>query len=157
MTKRCLMTKDSLIPNLFYHLLSLHLSKAHFKQTRLLNALQSRTGPVQGQNRVFPVKFSSHGETCFHYREPLYSLQGPCFHYRDFSVRKLHRENPVFITGNGFAVNLQAYTVDTNNKVVSYRISSHIIKQCSNYFKGLTLHISTLACRFLKARMLMQI
>ena len=96
MTKRCLMTKDSMIPNLFYHLLSLHLSKAHFKQTRLLNALQSRTGPVQGQNRVFPVKLFSQGETCFHYREPLYSLQGPCFHYRDFSVRKTSHRKPCF-------------------------------------------------------------
>ena len=41
--------------------------------------LQSRTGPVQGQNRVFPVKFSTQGKTCFHYREPLFSLQGPLF------------------------------------------------------------------------------
>ena len=36
-------------------------------------------------------------KTWFLYREP-------CSHCRDFPVRKLHRENPVFITGNGFAV-----------------------------------------------------
>ena len=47
-------------------------------------SLQSRTGPVQGQNRVFPVKFFSQGKTCFH--------------YRDFPARK----NLVFIAGNGF-------------------------------------------------------
>ena len=26
------------------------------------------------------------GKPCFHYREPLFSLQGPSFHYRDFPV-----------------------------------------------------------------------
>ena len=59
-------------------------------------SLQSRTGPVQGQNRVFPVKFFSQGKTCFHYREPLFSLQGPCFHYRDFPVRKTSQGKPCF-------------------------------------------------------------
>ena len=52
--------------------------------------------PVQGQNRVFPVKFFSQGKTCFHYREPLFSLQGPCFHYRDFPVRKSTQGKPCF-------------------------------------------------------------
>ena len=32
-------------------------------------ALQSRTGPVQGQNRVFLVYFSHTGKPCFHYRD----------------------------------------------------------------------------------------
>ena len=50
------------------------------------STLQSRKGPEQGQKRVFPVKFFSQGKTCFHYREPIFSLQGPCFHYRDFPV-----------------------------------------------------------------------
>jgi hypothetical protein len=36
--------------------------------------------------RELPVSQFSQGETCFHYREPLFSLQGPCFHYRDFPV-----------------------------------------------------------------------
>ena len=58
--------------------------------------LQSRTGPVQGQNRVFPVKFFSQGKTCFHYRGTLFSLQGPCFHYRDFPVRKTSQGKPCF-------------------------------------------------------------
>ena len=26
----------------------------------------------------------SQGKTCFHYREPLFSLQRPCFHYREW-------------------------------------------------------------------------
>ena len=37
-------------------------------------------------HREFPVSQFPQGETCFHYREPLISLQGPCFHYRDFPV-----------------------------------------------------------------------
>ena len=51
--------------------------------------LQSCTGPVQGQNRVFPVNFSTQGKTCFHYKEPCSYCRDPCFHYRDFpSVTK---------------------------------------------------------------------
>ena len=46
-----------------------------------VEALQSRTGLVKGQNRDFPVKFSHTGKN-------LFSLQGfPC------------EKNPVFITG----------------------------------------------------------
>ena len=59
-----------------------------------LTRLQSRTGPVQGQNRVFPVYSFSQGKTWFCYREPLFSLQGPCIHYRELSVRKSTQENP---------------------------------------------------------------
>ena len=36
--------------------------------------------------RELPVSQFSLGKTSFHYREPLFSLQGPCFHYRDFPV-----------------------------------------------------------------------
>ena len=36
--------------------------------------------------REIPVSQFSQGKTCFHYREPLFSLQGPCLHYRDFPV-----------------------------------------------------------------------
>ena len=45
---------------------------------------RASTGPVQGQNRVFLVKFSTQGKSCFHYREPLFALQGSCFHYREW-------------------------------------------------------------------------
>ena len=38
--------------------------------TTKMYALQYRTGPEQG---------FSQGKTCFHYREPLFSLQGPLF------------------------------------------------------------------------------
>ena len=37
-------------------------------------------------HRELPVSQFPQGKTCFHYREPLFSLQGPCFHYRDFFV-----------------------------------------------------------------------
>ena len=33
-----------------------------------------------------PISQFSQGKTFFHYMEPLLSLQGPCFHYRDFPL-----------------------------------------------------------------------
>ena len=62
----------------------------------LLPTLQSCTGPVQGQNRVFPVKFSTQGKTCFHYREPLFSLQGPLFSLQGFPCEKTSQGKPCF-------------------------------------------------------------
>ena len=60
-----------------------------------MNTLQSRTGPVQGQNRVFPVYFSHTGRNMF-------SLQGSQVIKAGFSLLgKVHRENPVFIKGMG--------------------------------------------------------
>jgi hypothetical protein len=60
-----------------------------------VNTLQSPTGPVQGQNRVFPVYFSHTGKS-------LFSLQGSQVIKTGFSLLgKLHREIPVFITGMG--------------------------------------------------------
>ena len=59
-------------------------------------ALQSCTGPVQGQNRVFPVKFSKQGKTCFRYREPLFSLQGPLFSLQGFPCEKTSQGKPCF-------------------------------------------------------------
>ena len=57
--------------------------------------------PVQGQYRT-RTGFSLWR---FPHRENPYShCRDPYFHYRDFPVRKLHRDTPVFITGNGFAV-----------------------------------------------------
>ena len=38
-------------------------------------------------------KFSQ-GKTCFHYREPMFSLQGFCIHYRDFPVRITTQGDP---------------------------------------------------------------
>ena len=58
--------------------------------------LQSCTGPVQGQNRVFPVKFSTQGKTCFHYREPLFPLQGPLFSLQEFPCEKTSQGKPCF-------------------------------------------------------------
>ena len=54
--------------------------------------------PVQGQYRArtgFSLcsKFSQ-GKTCFYYREPLFSLQGPCIRYREFPVRITTQGNP---------------------------------------------------------------
>ena len=56
--------------------------------------LQSCT--VKGQNRVFPVKFSTQGTTCFHYREPLFSLQGPLFSLKGFPCEKTSQGKPCF-------------------------------------------------------------
>ena len=33
-----------------------------------------------------PVSQFPQRKTCFHYREPLFSMQGPCFHYRGFPL-----------------------------------------------------------------------
>ena len=55
-------------------------------------SLQSRTGPVQGQYRA-RTGFSLWS---FSHRDPLFSLQGPCFHYRDFPVRKTSQGKPCF-------------------------------------------------------------
>ena len=37
-------------------------------------------------HRELPVSQLPQGKTCFHYREPLFSLQGTCFHYKGFPV-----------------------------------------------------------------------
>ena len=59
--------------------------------------------PVQGQYRAstgFSLcsKFSQ-GKTCVHYREALFSLQGPCIHHRESCIH--YREFPVRITTQG--------------------------------------------------------
>ena len=61
-----------------------------------LHSLQSRTGSVQGQNREFPAKFSTQGKTCFYYREPLFSLQGPLFSLQGFPCEKTSQGEPCF-------------------------------------------------------------
>ena len=63
------------------------LHREHWPPTSSLHC-----NPVQGQ-----------------YREPLFSLQGPCFHYRDFPVRKTSQENPVFIRGMGLQCGVQVF------------------------------------------------
>ena len=68
--------------------------------------LQSRTGPVQGQNRDFPVYFSHTGKTHF-------SLQGSQVIETGFSLLgKIHREIPVFITGMGLQCISMQYIVE---------------------------------------------
>ena len=59
------------------------------------STLQSLTGSVQGQNRDFPVYFFPTGKN-------LFSLAGIPVMKTGFSLLgKVHRENPVFITGMG--------------------------------------------------------
>ena len=58
-----------------------------------MTTLQSHTGTVQGQNRVFPVYFSHTGKN-------LFSLQGSQVKETGFSLLgKVHRENPVLLQG----------------------------------------------------------
>ena len=52
--------------------------------------------PLQGQYRV---EFTTQGKPCFHCREPLFSLQGPCIHHRESCIH--YREFPVRITTQG--------------------------------------------------------
>ena len=59
------------------------------------SSLQSLTGLVQGQNRVFPVEY-------FPTEKNLFSLAGIPVMKTGFSLLEiLHRENPVLITGMG--------------------------------------------------------
>jgi hypothetical protein len=51
---------------------------------------RARTGPEQG----FPCVVILTGKNLFYYREPLFSLQGSCIHYRDFPVRITTQGNP---------------------------------------------------------------
>ena len=55
-----------------------------------------RTGVPCNENRVFPVKFSTQGKTFFHYREPLFSLQGPLFSLQGFPCEKTSQGKPCF-------------------------------------------------------------
>ena len=56
----------------------------------------SHCNPLQGQYRV---EFTTQGKPCSHYREPLFSLQGPCIHHRESCIH--YREFPVRITTQG--------------------------------------------------------
>ena len=61
----------------------------------LNSSLQSLTGSLQSENRVFPVKFSHTGKN-------LFSLQGSqVMETGFFLLGKVHRETTVFITGMG--------------------------------------------------------
>ena len=77
--------------------------------------------------RELPVSQFSQGKTCFHYRVPLFSLQGPCFHYTDFPV------NPC-TTLLGIAVYCTTYKVIAVKELYpnSFRISS-VTGKISNY------------------------
>ena len=60
-----------------------------------MDTLQSLRGPVQSQNRVFPVQY-------FHTGKNLFSLQGSQAMKTGFCLLEiLHKENPVFITWMG--------------------------------------------------------
>ena len=82
--------------------------------------------PVQGQYRArtgFSLcsKFSQ-GKTCFHYREPLFSLQGPCIHYRDFPVRITTQGDPSshyreWVCSIGILGKNQSYFIFSNLKL----------------------------------------
>ena len=51
----------------------------------LIISLHCKPKPCKAY-RELPVSQFPQGKPCIHYREPLFSLQGPCFHYRDFPV-----------------------------------------------------------------------
>ena len=58
------------------------------------------------------MKFFSHGNTSFHYREPLFSLQGPCFHYRDFPVTFVtFYENYTTLLDNTYVICTQQWSL----------------------------------------------
>ena len=56
--------------------------------------------PVQGKYRASTgfslCTFSTQGKTCVHYREPLFSLQGPLFSLQGFPCEKTSQGKPCF-------------------------------------------------------------
>ena len=70
-------------------------------------------------HREPPVSQFQQGKSCFNYRVPLFSLQGPCFHYTNFPV------NPC-TTLLGIAVYCTTYKVIAVKELYpnSFRISS---------------------------------
>ena len=57
----------------------------HFYRTVFYYMMHCKPKPCKA-HRELPVSQFSQEKHCFHYREPLFSLQGPCFHCRDFPV-----------------------------------------------------------------------
>ena len=114
--------------------------------------MQSRTGPVQGQKRNFPVKFSHTGKNIF-------SLQGTPFLITGISLwKKLHKENPVFITGKGFGINF--FQWPHNKKGFSVCIYIYLGVSPSSGFKvawslQFLGYLRTLSLQFQKARILL--
>ena len=86
--------------------------------TIIVHSLQSRRWLVQG----FPCVVNYH-------REPLFSLQGPCNHYREFSVRITIQGNPCshYIQGMG----LQCCLKGCHYSLVGY----YLLESC-HYFYG---------------------
>ena len=95
-------------------------------QPSMGSTLQSCAGPVQGQNKVFPVYSFSQGKTCFHYRETLFSLQGPCFHYRDFPVRKRTQGKPCFHYRERVCSALKLLPTMKNEAAIFYHFVCHV-------------------------------
>ena len=58
-------------------------STEELKWDQFAAALQTQT--LYSLQEISVSQFPQ-GKTCIRYREPLFSLQGPCFHYRDFPV-----------------------------------------------------------------------
>ena len=83
-----------------------------------MHTLQSLTESLQGENRVFPVKFSHTGKN-------LFSLHGTPAMKTGFSLwEKLHRENLVFITGMG----LQCILLTNNNRNINHFFANKVMK-----------------------------
>ena len=106
------------------------MSKIPFLFPNCFPSLQSLTGSLQGENRVFPVKF-------FHTVKNLFSLHGTPAMKIGFSLwEKLHRENPVFITGMGLQCRKQKElsVVLYHNLVINvFRV--HYLARCKRHHK----------------------
>ena len=64
------------------------------------------------------MKFSTQGKTCFHNREPLFSLQGPLFSLQGFLCEKTSQGNPCN-ENRVWACNVVALDMLVNNQLNS--------------------------------------
>ena len=95
------------------------------------------------------MKFSTQGKTCFRYREPLFSLQGPLLSLQGFPCEKTSQETPVFITGNGFAVQ-PILLVDQQINLMIQGVAGTSMLPITDQFNskiGSTSTLCTMACR----------
>ena len=102
------------------HILASQAKKVYMENGTLLKVrkfqMHCKPKPCKAY-RELPVSQFSQGKTCFHYREPLFSLQGPCFHYKDFPV------NP-YTSLLGIAVWFNCEQLETE------KVISHILRLC---------------------------
>ena len=83
--------------------------------------------------KLFSILISrkiSQGKTCFHYREPQFSLQGPCIHYREFPVRITTQGNPC----SHYREWVCSIPIYANYIVFTYNMPINI-KQCTYYLQ----------------------